>query len=260
MICALKLGGSVITDKSKPFTPREEAISRIADEVKGAMKEDKDLKLIVGNGGGSFGHQLAEKGKLVDGIEELRQVEYLVKTQQAVADLNSLLLDAFVKKGLLAFSVKPSSAGYTKNGEITSFNTKVLDRLLYLGAIPLVYGDVFIDVNRGCSIVSTERLFKYLSERMEISRIIVGTNVDGVLDQYGKVIPEVNRKIFSQISGYLGGSEDTDVTGGMRHKVEMLLDIALHVPDVRVINALEKGNVKKALEGYPLGTRVTYYG
>jgi isopentenyl phosphate kinase len=260
MICALKLGGSVITDKSKPFTPREDVISRIAEEVKDALKGDKDLKLIVGNGGGSFPHQPAEKGRLVEGIKEPWQVDYLVKTQKAASDLNSILLGEFVEKGLPAFSVKPSSAGYTTNGEIVSFNTKSLDMLLSLGAIPLVYGDVFLDVTKGCSIVSTERLFKYLSGTMEINRMIIGTNVDGVLDQYGKAIPEVNRKVFSQIKGYLGGSEDTDVTGGMRHKVEMLLEIALHVPEVRIINALEKGNVKKALEGYPLGTKITYYG
>ena len=58
----LKLGGSVITDKTQPFTARTDVIERLAREIKNALDErGDDLQLIIGHGAGSFGHPLAEK-------------------------------------------------------------------------------------------------------------------------------------------------------------------------------------------------------
>ena len=58
----LKLGGSVITDKTQPFTARLDVIERLAAEIKAALDErGDDLQLIVGHGAGSFGHEVAAK-------------------------------------------------------------------------------------------------------------------------------------------------------------------------------------------------------
>ena len=54
----IKIGGSLITDKTKPYTTRPEVIKRIAKEIKEAVSE-KDVNLIIGHGAGSFGHQSA---------------------------------------------------------------------------------------------------------------------------------------------------------------------------------------------------------
>jgi len=37
LICALKLGGSVVTDKDKPFTEGRDVIKRLVTEIKEAM-------------------------------------------------------------------------------------------------------------------------------------------------------------------------------------------------------------------------------
>ena len=55
----LKLGGSVITDKSTSYaTADEKNIELIANEIL-KCKKDFNFKLIIVHGAGSFGHPLA---------------------------------------------------------------------------------------------------------------------------------------------------------------------------------------------------------
>lgn len=258
MTVLLKLGGSAITDKSQPYTARRRDMERLAIEIKGALSKDSGLKLIIGNGGGSFPHQPAKKGKLVDGISEPWQLEHLVETQRAASELNQMLVTILIKAGVPAFSIRPSSAGYARDGEIAEFNLKPIEELLKLGAVPVIHGDVMMDIRKGCSIASTEKLFSYIVSRINIERIIIGTNVDGVLDDKNRVIPGISKKTFESIKQHLKGAKTTDVTGGMLHKVESMLQISKYVSEIRIVNASKEGNVKKALEGEALGTRITY--
>ena len=55
----LKLGGSLITDKSASETIRIEVIKRIAGEIREALDLHSDLLLLLGHGSGSFGHRAA---------------------------------------------------------------------------------------------------------------------------------------------------------------------------------------------------------
>jgi len=56
----LKLGGSLITEKSVWETARREVIERAAQEVKEAF-EERAFQLLLGHGSGSFGHYPARK-------------------------------------------------------------------------------------------------------------------------------------------------------------------------------------------------------
>ena len=51
----IKLGGSIITDKSKKYTYKKEIVDRLSSELKKANKE-----YILVHGAGSFGHILAK--------------------------------------------------------------------------------------------------------------------------------------------------------------------------------------------------------
>ncbi|MGA3021078.1 MAG: hypothetical protein ABSD68_03970, partial [Candidatus Micrarchaeales archaeon] len=55
----VKLGGSLITDKTSPFTPNLDVIKRLAKEIHEA-REEKGMSLIIGHGGGSFPHKPAK--------------------------------------------------------------------------------------------------------------------------------------------------------------------------------------------------------
>lgn len=54
--------------------------------------------------------------------------------------------------------------------------------------------------------------------------MIITTNVDGILDEKGEVIPEITEKNIKKIHFY--GATGTDVTGGMERKANELLELA----------------------------------
>ena len=60
----IKLGGSVITDKSMQNTFNEEVTFRLVSEIKDSQKQ-----VIVVHGAGSFGHILAKKYDLHKGYK-----------------------------------------------------------------------------------------------------------------------------------------------------------------------------------------------
>jgi isopentenyl phosphate kinase len=257
MITLLKLGGSVITDKSKPYTARRAEIRRLAKEIKQALAKDKSLRLIIGNGGGSYPHQPAKKGDLANGIKDAWQLEHLVETHRAAGELNHLIVTELVKAGVPAIAIKPSSAAYTDNREVVDFNILMIEELLKLGAVPVIHGDVLVDIKQGCSIVSTEKLFRYIAGLLPVGRAVIGTNVDGVLDDKNKTVGKITGSNFIEVRKHLKGAGTTDVTGGMLHKVESMLEMSKVVPEIQIINALKKGNVAAALTGKQVGTIIS---
>ncbi|MCX6065672.1 MAG: hypothetical protein NT121_07955, partial [Chloroflexi bacterium] len=56
----LKLGGSLITDKTLPYTPRLDKLADLASQIAAALST-RQLSLVLGHGSGSFGHIAAKK-------------------------------------------------------------------------------------------------------------------------------------------------------------------------------------------------------
>jgi isopentenyl phosphate kinase len=53
----LKLGGSLITDKDTPRSPRRDVLARLAAEILYAHRQRPQMQLVIGHGSGSFGHE-----------------------------------------------------------------------------------------------------------------------------------------------------------------------------------------------------------
>jgi hypothetical protein len=52
----LKLGGSLITDKTQPYKVRLDKLTTLAKEIHSALSSPRNLRLVLGHGSGSFGH------------------------------------------------------------------------------------------------------------------------------------------------------------------------------------------------------------
>jgi isopentenyl phosphate kinase len=50
----LKLGGSLITDKSVPYTPRFDKLAELAADISAALQTSPQLSLVLGHGSGSL--------------------------------------------------------------------------------------------------------------------------------------------------------------------------------------------------------------
>ena len=252
----LKLGGSLITDKTKPYTVLPETIKRIAKEIHEAL-EEKDIQLIVGHGGGSFPHQSATKYRTNEGLVNDEGTKGMAIVQNDAAKLNRIILDALVNEGIDAVSIAPSSCAICSNSRIKKWDTEPIKKILELKMVPVPYGDVGLDEKQGCCIMSTEEILTFLAKRLGSKRIILAGKTDGVLTFEGALIPEITGKNFNEIEKHLKGSDGADATGGMVHKVGRMLEFAKQGIKSEIINGNKPEYVKRALLGETgLGTRI----
>lgn len=257
----VKLGGSLITDKTKPFTARMDVIKRLSVEIHEARVEGK-LRLLVGHGGGSFPHVPAKKYQVHKGVINAETYRGIAEVQDAASKLNRIVIESLIEAGENAVSVQPSACALASEGKIVHFDVRPLRKMLSQHLLPVPYGDVVVDLKRGCSILSTEVIFDHLARKLKPSRIILAGVTDGVftsdpqLDAKAERIPEITPGNFGSIKASLAGSAGIDVTGGMLHKVEILLGLAeIGIPST-VISGLESGNLKSALLGSKSGTTI----
>jgi len=251
----VKIGGSLITDKTKAFTPNPETIERIAKEIQEARKEGNLNNLVVGHGGGSFPHRSAAKYQTHKGIVNDDSYKGISVVHNDAARLNSIFVDALLKNGVNAIPVQTSAVCLAEDGKIVHWDSEPMRFSLENNLLPVPYGDVALDTKKGCTIISTELLLDYLAKKLGATRVIIAGKVDGVFtadpakDPNAKLIPEITAENFEEVKKYLDGSDGVDVTGGMIHKVEQMLELAKSGIQSEIINADKPGVLKRALLG-----------
>lgn len=251
----LKLGGSLITDKSKPDTLRLSEIKNLATQIKKALDENPDTQLIIGNGAGSFGHYPAVKYQMMKGITDEKQRMGYCVVQDAVGRLNRVIVKELLRAGINAVTVQPSAVIISKNKKITKFFLDPLLGLLSLGIVPVLYGDIVFDSISGSAIFSTEQLLgevvKRLSRKGTKQVYFIHTGITkGVLDARGNVIPVIHANKMDRIKKIFYGTAGYDVTGGMFHKVQQAAKLTEYGISTLIINGTGKNNMLyKALVG-----------
>ncbi|UCC63913.1 MAG: isopentenyl phosphate kinase family protein [Anaerolineae bacterium] len=265
-----KLGGSLITDKTREQTPRLEVIRRLAREVGHALDARPDLQLLIGHGSGSYGHFVGQRYRTREGIVNDKSWRGYAETGTIAARLNRLVTDALVDVGLPVLAVQPSASALCHDGELTHLETRPIVTALENELVPLVYGDVALDQVRGCTIVSTEQIFCYLADRLHPQRIILAGVVDGVYDRdplqdpAAQPIARISAENYAQVAQQLGGSHGVDVTGGMLSKVQEMVELARRLPGllIHLITGEEPGRLHQTLLDAEAvsGTRIQWSG
>jgi isopentenyl phosphate kinase len=252
-IVLVKLGGSLITEKTRPETARAEVIARLAGEIaRGA--ENRTFHLLIGHGSGSYGHAAAQRFGLGSGARSSGQLPGISFTQERAAMLHRLVIGALESAGLLPFSIAPSSCVVATAGKPTAFADEPLFLALERGLLPVLYGDVVMDRDWGAAICSTEKLFELVVPRLQergwtVRRILWLGETDGLYDASGRTVPRLSEKDFMEAVKAIGATIGADVTGGMRHRVETVLALArLGVPSL-LANGLTPRLLEAALRG-----------
>lgn len=252
-ITIIKLGGSLITDKSRPMFAREKMIARLAKEIKTASLLYSG-KLLIGHGSGSFGHASAAKYQTQKGIIGKFSLKGVSEVADVASRLTKIVVEHLRKAGLPVVAFAPVSFIVSEKQKEKGFFVEPIKEALRRGVVPLVYGDVVFDQSQGFGIFSTEKvidvLVKGLSKDFKIERILYLGITDGVYDETGKTIPAISPKTFSKVRKTLGGAAATDVTGGMLHKVKESLQIAgKYKTKISIVNGRTLGIVRKAILG-----------
>lgn len=259
MITFLKLGGSIITEKTGQYAARLKTIQRIADEIAEALKQDPSIRLLLGHGSGSFGHTAASLYGTHLGAETDQDWMGFAAVWKAAHALDSIVVDALVSAGLPAVVFPPSASSLSTNGALTSIASEPIEHALKAGLLPVVYGDVVFDTTIGASIASTEEVFLRLSESIKPSRVLLAGRAEGVYEISGqerKLIREITPRIRPRL--HFESPEGEDVTGGMAAKVDLCLELARNHPalEILIFSAEQPGRLRDVLAGQTAGTRI----
>jgi isopentenyl phosphate kinase len=251
----VKLGGSIITDKQRPSTPRPELIERLGAEVKAALDARSSLRVLLGHGSGSFGHVVGARYRVRQGIADEQSWWGYAATGAAAGQLNRIVTDTFLAVGVPVVALQPSASVRCRSGRLVEMDVRPVSDVLRHGLVPLIYGDVALDEEQGCTIVSTEQLFAYLAHHLRPVRLIMVGEVDGVYtdDPLGNTgasrIRCITPATFDGLQARLGGSHGLDVTGGMLSKVREMVNLVArgHTQRVHLISGQRAGALQRAL-------------
>lgn len=246
VIKILKVGGSVLTDKTRLESARIETIERIAAEIARC-----GTGLVLVHGAGSFGHIHAKEY----GLAESFSPEGILETHRSVVRLNDLVVERLRRAGSSPIPVHPLSCTVLRGGRIEAMETEQVVEMVDRGLVPVLHGDVAMDRSKGAGIVSGDQLVAHLARSLLPGIVALGTAADGVLFN-GEPLAEVRREDLSRIGSELGASAGVDVTGGMRGKLEELLDLADEGVSSVIFNAERAGLVERVLAGKRAGTLV----
>ncbi len=257
----LKLGGSLITDKSSAHTAHLDILARLANEITSAFLAHPDLRLVIGHGSGSFGHVPASKYGTRGGVHTPAEWHGFGEVWREARALNQLVIEALALTGLPVIAMPPSAAVTASSGEIVHWEMEPLQAALSSGLIPVINGDTIFDRVRGGTILSTEELFLHLARLLYPRRILLAGIEEGVWADFPscqQLIAEINLSNIDRIAPLLGSSAATDVTGGMRSKVETMLALVRSLPELEVLifSGLRTGLLTNALAGDCPGTRI----
>jgi isopentenyl phosphate kinase len=254
-IILVKLGGSLITDKTRPGAARRGVIRKLAREIADWTRHPHAARLVIGHGSGSFGHVAAASGGLHGhGEASKARAQGISHTQHRAADLHAIVVAALDEAGARPFSLAPSSFMTCARGRVARVFADPLFHALDLGLVPVVYGDVVLDRARGAVVVSTEEVFLALAGEaagrgVPVTRAVWLGETGGVYAHDGATIERLTAAAASRRAAAVAGPAGTDVTGGMALRLRTAAALARRgVPSLIV-----DGRVGGALPGAAAG-------
>ena len=163
----IKLGGSVITKKSRYKQPNKRMISYLAKAISEMYGKKR---MILVHGAGSFGHAPVVKYDIGNGIKTDKHRLGFADTHLSVSELSNLLTSELIRRGVPAISIAPVVIFKQHNKRIIKCLNKPLIEILKKGYLPVLYGDMVIDTRLGGSVLSGDQITTYLAKTMKAKR------------------------------------------------------------------------------------------
>ncbi|MEO9309827.1 MAG: isopentenyl phosphate kinase [Nitrososphaera sp.] len=204
----IKLGGSIITNKEKPLSPRVATVQKIA----GHLKKIREPLVIV-HGGGSFGHYWSVKYDM-----HTKPAKYdlhgVSVVKNSMVELNKIILECLEKAGLNPYCLPPTD--FMSGNKPILTKIRQVSKISKAGLVPVTFGDALWYGGKKSYILSGDKIMSLFAKVLRPRLCIFALNVDGVYsDLKAKdLIYEMN---YDQVSV---DSTPMDVTGGMRRKIQ----------------------------------------
>ncbi len=232
----LKLGGSIITNKSRPLTPRIDITDTL---VKNLKKIDESIILV--HGGGSFGHYWSVKFDM-----HTKPKKYSLRgtalVKNSMVELNRIILNILQKNKLDPYCMPPVS--FMGGDRPITKKIREVGEIAEAGMIPVTYGDAIYYGQKKTYILSGDKIMTHVAKILRPRLCIFALNEDGIYNNMKsrELVEEfVNKKPVME-------KNKMDVTGGMIRKTEEAIKIANMGMNVFFVNGAKPERVIKAVK------------
>jgi isopentenyl phosphate kinase len=249
----LKLGGSVVSDKSRDCAADLPAIRAIGE----ALTRHAARRILI-HGTGSFGKPYAIRYQYLGGHFEANRLERYLEIRNSLKDLGRIVARELAAAGapVAELDAYHCFARESQTGALSFAEPEHFALLLERGAIPLVHGDLYVCPRQGYRVVSSDQMVVELTRRYRPERVLFLSDVPGVLHpKTREPLPTITRDLARELDGATG-SDALDVSGGMSAKVRWALEAAALCGECWILNGRDQEALEAALSGRPfLGTR-----
>ncbi|MFP3190896.1 MAG: isopentenyl phosphate kinase [Thermoproteota archaeon] len=252
----VKLGGSVITKKDEPLKERIEVINNLANQISTVCN---DLRLCIVHGGGSFGHYVAKKYAIHQGLPRIKIG--LSMLEMEMRRLNLIIANSLINHGVPVIQFSPIDIFISKGDAVVNFFNESIKISLDLGYIPLLYGDVIFDYDKGCRILSGDQICLEMAKLISAKKIVFCMDATGVYDKDpkkyndAKLIRKIESKELELLINNLSKSDD--VTGGIVNKLKVAHEASKLGIKTIFISGFSHNMLKKVLKNEEfIGTEI----
>ena len=238
----IKLGGSIITNKEKPLSPRISTIDKISKQLKKIHEP-----IILVHGGGSFGHYWSVKYGMHTKPDKY-SLHGVSVVKNSMIQLDKIILDSLIKNKLAPYCLPPTDF-MDGNRPITK-KVKEISKIAQSGLIPVSYGDALWYGKKKSYILSGDKIMSILAKILRPRLSVFVLNVDGLYSDFK------TKTLVREMDGDQVSIEDIpmDVTGGMKRKVEEATRISKMGLDVFFVNGNKPERITNATKGKFDGT------
>ncbi|MHA7647867.1 isopentenyl phosphate kinase [Nitrosopumilus sp. S4] len=232
----IKLGGSIITNKEKPLSPRRKTIDNLAK----SLRKIKEPMVIV-HGGGSYGHYWSVKYDMHT-KERRYDVRGVSIVKNSMIELNKIILDSLLKNKLNPYCLPPTD--FMAGNKPIVKKIKEIQEIAKSGLIPVTFGDALWYGQKKTYILSGDKIMTHLARILKPKLTIFALNENGLYSDFK------SKKLIYELKDQnpLISENKMDVTGGMTRKVEEATKIAKSGINVFFVNGNKPERIVQAIK------------
>lgn len=248
----IKIGGSVITDRAHENGFNEEAMGRLAQELRPHQKGS-----IVVHGTGLVGKPPAvEHGYVDDGIIGSDRSLLALTIKSQLRELNQRVVATLLSARVPAL---PFDVAHCFNQSMDDLGPggvgEMLRRTLECGLVPVFYGDLMPRSDGRFQVFSSDTIVLILARTFRPDQVLFLSNVDGVYarrssgedGEEDQVLRQLTPESIEQVRE--STSDGQDVSGGMPKKVACALEASHYCRRCLIASGLRPGVLSKLLAG-----------
>jgi len=233
----IKLGGSIITNKQKPLSPRKKTIDSILKEI-GKIKEP----VIIVHGGGSYGHYWSVKYDMHTKPAKTSPKGVAI-VKNSMVELNKIILDSAVKNRINSYCLPPTD--FMNGNKAIKSKILTINDISKSGLTPITFGDALWFGQKKSYILSGDVIMTTIGKILKPRLSLFVLDVDGVYsDLKTKKLIHDFKKEKPEIK-----NNKMDVTGGMTRKITEANNMAKAGLKIFFVNGNKPKRITDAVSG-----------